>query len=249
MRPSACAAALAPPSAFGRDVQVAVLLLEPILLEPLLRVAQGRSCLEIELPHVLHAGQGGAVVHALLEGDGLVRAHGLARHEGIAGVDHEDIYTIHRELLHAAGGDVGASAHALPGGRPFSGIPPGCPAFRGARDVLIAHLVRPGHAGMVAKPLDGPAPQDVRGQDLLEIGLLDPAIPDVVGIDHDHGAVTALGEAAGLVDAYGALLARLTSSVPEDLHETLGVALGRAGLTARADEHVTLVLAHRRSFG
>src|SRR5216684_4054587 len=240
MRPSASAAALAPPSAFERDVQVAVLLLEPILLEPLLRVAQGRSRLEIELPHVLHAGQGGAVVDALLERDGLVRTHGLAGHEGIAGVDHEDVDTIHRELLHAIGGDVGARAHA----RPRSGA-----SSRGPLDVLIAHLVRPRHAGSVAKPLHGPAPQDVRGQDLLEVGLLDPAIPDVVGIDDDHGAVTALGEAAGLVDAYGALPARLTSSVPEDLHETLGVALGRAGFTARADEHVTLVLAHRRSFG
>src|ERR1700730_197580 len=249
MRPSACAAALAPPSAFGRDVQVAVLLLEPILLEPLLRVAQGRSRLEIELPHVLHAGQGGAVVDTLLEGDGLVRAHGLAGHEGIAGVDHEDVDAIHRELLHAVGGDLGARAHALPRGRASSRAGPGGPAFRGALDVLIAHLVRSRHAGSVAKPLDGPAPQDVRGQDLLEVGLLDPAIPDVVGIDHDHGAVTALREAAGLVDAYGTLLARLTSSVSEDLHETLGVALGRAGLTARADEHVTLVLAHRRSFG
>src|SRR5207247_1048945 len=162
-------------SAFERDVQVAVLLLEPILLEPLLRVAQRRSRLEIELPHVLHAGQGRPVVYAL----------------------------------------------------------------------LVAHLVGPSNAGAVAKPLEGPAPQDVRGQDLLEVGFLDPAVPDVVGIDHDHGAVTTLGEAAGLVDAYGALFARLTSSVPEDLHETLGVALGRAGFTARADEHVTLVLAHR----
>ena len=186
---------------------------------------------------------------ALLEGNGLVRAHGLAGHEGIAGVDHEDVDTIHGELLHAVGGDVGARAHALPRGRPLSRVRPRSPAFRGARDLLVAHLVRPRHAGAVAKPLDGPAPQDVRGQDLLEVGFLDPAVPDVVGIDHDHGAVTTLGEAAGLVDAYGALLARLTSSVPEDLHETLGVALGRAGFTARADEHVTLVLAHRRSFG
>jgi hypothetical protein len=113
--------------------------------------------------------------------------------------------------------------------------------------LLRADLVGPTHAGLVDKAIDRTAAQDVRGENLRKIRLLDPRIPDILWIDDDHGAMAALGEAAGLVDAHLDLLAGLSSRVPENLHVFLSIALRRAGLTARTHEHVTIVLAHHGS--
>jgi len=49
--------------------------------------------------------------------------------------------------------------------------------------------------------LDGTAGDEMLGDDLRRIRWLDVAVPDCFGIDHDHGAVLALVQAAGFVDA------------------------------------------------
>src|SRR6266849_2401396 len=68
-----------------------------------------------------------------------------------------------------------------------------------ARDQRIellraGNLVPPGDARVVDQALDGLSAHDVRVEDLLEIGLLDTVVPDVLGIHHEHRAVAALRE-------------------------------------------------------
>src|SRR5260370_8624049 len=65
----------------------------------------------------------------------------------------------------------------------------------------------------------------------------------------DHGAVTALREAPGLVAPLVGLPVGFLHTGAEGFHEFVGVALRRAGLAVRTHEHVTVGLAHRRSFG
>ena len=197
---------------------------------------------EVELPHVLEAGQRRAVVDPLLERHRLVGAERLAREHLAprAGDDHAG--AVDGELLEAAVRHLVGAAHALPGRR---GRRPGAGGRR--RRLVDVHLVGAGLARSIAQPLHRPAAEDVRGEDLVQVGRLHPGVPDVVGIDHDHRAVPALGEAAGLVDADLDLLARLLGARPQGLHVPLHVALLRAGLSARAHEDVTLVLAHGRS--
>jgi hypothetical protein len=55
-----------------------------------------------------------------------------------------------------------------------------------------------------AQALDGTAADEMLAHDLLGILGLDVAVPDGLGIDDDGGAVLALVEAAGLVDAHAA---------------------------------------------
>lgn len=65
-----------------------------------------------------------------------------------------------------------------------------------------------------AETLDGPAGDKMFGYDLRRVAGLDIAVPDGLRINHDHGAVLALIQAAGFVDAdlaaetggFGALL-------------------------------------------
>jgi len=52
-----------------------------------------------------------------------------------------------------------------------------------------------------AQALDGTASEEMLGDDLLRVRWQDIAIPDSFGIDHNHGPVLALVEAAGFVDA------------------------------------------------
>src|SRR5204863_9648540 len=92
---------------------------------------------------------------------------------------------------------------------------------------------------------DGLAAHDVRLEDLLEIGLLDARIPDVVGIDDDHRAVTTLREAARLVDADVRLEAGPQRLGAQELHVLLHVTAARAIVPAGTDEHVRTVLAHQ----
>src|SRR5262249_23055795 len=136
--------------------------------------------------------------------------------------------------------------HALPGRARARRA--GVDASRRQVLLLDVDLVRSGDAGSVAEPLDRTTAQDVRGEDLVQIGFLDPRVPEVVRIDDDHGAVATLREAAGLVDANVHLLPGLLHARPQDLHVFLGVPLSRARLPARTHEHVALVLAHDFSF-
>jgi hypothetical protein len=52
-----------------------------------------------------------------------------------------------------------------------------------------------------AQALDGPAGDEVLGNDGLCILRMDIAVPDRIGIDHNHRAVLALIEASGLINA------------------------------------------------
>src|SRR5712691_1389933 len=116
--------------------------------------------------------------------------------------------------------------------------------LRRIRLVSVRRLVRALHARLVAQPLDRLAVDDVALEDLLEVRRLHARVPDVVGIDHEHRAVAALREAAGLVDADLVLESRLERLAAQVLHELLDVALARARLSAGANEHVCAVLAH-----
>src|SRR5439155_8809885 len=82
-------------------------------------------------------------------------------------------------------------------------------------------------------------------EDLLQIRVLHPPVPDVVGVDDHHRAMAALREAAGLVDPDVCLQAGLHRLVTQVLDELLDVALGRAGVAGRAHEDVALVLSHQ----
>ena len=52
-----------------------------------------------------------------------------------------------------------------------------------------------------AEALDGAAADKVLVHDFVEVAGFDEAVPDGFGVDHNYGAVLALVEAAGLVDA------------------------------------------------
>ncbi len=61
-------------------------------------------------------------------------------------------------------------------------------------------------AGLVAvdQALDGCAADEMLADDLLYVVRLDGPVPDVVGVNDDHGAEAALVEAAAFVDAHAA---------------------------------------------
>src|SRR5262245_47198408 len=195
---------------------------------------------------MLETGQDGSIVYAVFEAYGFVGAERLICHEPGAGVHDQDIEITDREFLHAVRRDLAGTAHAFPdrsagGGGWLS-------SMRGQRiPWLDVDLVRPSHAGIVAKPFDGQAADDVRGEDVVQIGLPHAGIPDVLGVDDNHRAMPALREASRLVDADVAP-AGLLGAGAEDLHVSFDVPLRRASLSTRADEDVTIVLAHRRSF-
>src|SRR5262249_17058013 len=118
-------------------------------------------------------------------------------------------------------------------------------SFRQAPLIGVSRVVRALHARSIDEPRDRRAAKDVRLHDLGEILLLDARVPDVVGIEHDHRAVTALREAPRLVDANVLLASRLHDLGAQLLHEPFDVAARRAVVAAGADEHVHLVLAHQ----
>src|SRR6266446_7339139 len=112
--------------------------------------------------------------------------------------------------------------------------------------LFLFDLVRALDARIVDQALDRHPVQDVRLEDLGEIALLDPRVPDVLGVDHDHRAVPALGEAARLVHPDLDLAPRGGHPGPERLHVLLHLALDRAGVPRRAHEDVPLVLSHQK---
>src|SRR5262245_27148722 len=111
--------------------------------------------------------------------------------------------------------------------------------------VGVFRLVGALDAGGVDEALDRLAAEDVGLHDLRQVRRLHAGVPDVVRIDDDHGTVTALREAAGLVDADVLLAPRLDHLAAQILHELLDVATRRAVLAAGAYEDVGLVLAHQ----
>ena len=52
-----------------------------------------------------------------------------------------------------------------------------------------------------AQALDGPAGDEVLGNNGLRIFRVNIAVPDRIGVDHNHWTVLALIEASGLIDA------------------------------------------------
>src|SRR5687768_7597033 len=72
---------------------------------------------------------------------------------------------------------------------------------------------------------------------------VDARVPRILGIDDDHGPVTTLVHAAGMIDANDALESCRGHTLLEGLVHILG-ALLRALFARGADEHVVFVLAH-----
>lgn len=64
-----------------------------------------------------------------------------------------------------------------------------------------------------AETFDGAAGDEVLGDDFVGVFRFDPAIPDGIGVDDDCGAVLALVEAAGFVDADAASQAGFASEL------------------------------------
>src|ERR1700730_10942486 len=114
---------------------------------------------------------------------------------------------------------------------------------RGPRMALLGlfDLVGALDARIVDQALDRDPVQDVRFQDLRKVALLHARVPDVLRVDHHHGAVAALREAAGLVDPDLDVASRGDHRGPERLHVLLHVTLGRAGVARGAHEDVPLV--------
>src|SRR5438132_1124879 len=168
------------PLPFERDVELATLLLEAIPREPRLGVANRRAGSDVELPHVLQAGQDGSVVNPLLERDGFVGAQRLIRDERLPGVDDEDIDSVDRERLHPVRRDFVRSTHPFPRWT----RPPDVRCRRATLGALLLadDLVRSGLAGIVAEALDGVTADDVRGEDFVQIRL-----PDAILTSHIIG--------------------------------------------------------------
>jgi hypothetical protein len=80
-----------------------------------------------------------------------------------------------------------------------------------------------------AEAIDGTAMEEVLVYDLLGVVGVGEAVPDGFGIDDEDGAVLALVEAAGLVDADAVLEARGFDGVLERAAEFLAVFVGTAG--------------------
>src|SRR5262249_8578637 len=133
----------------------------------------------------------------------------------------------------------GGKARAHSSRRRTTAPPAEIPGLRVAR-LLVGAL----HSGVVDQAGDRLAVADVGLEDLLQVRLLDAAVPDVVGVHDDHRAVATLGEAAGLVDADLGFAAGLHGLVAQVLHELLDVALGRARIAGGADEDMCFVLPH-----
>ena len=98
--------------------------------------------------------------------------------------------------------------------------------------------------------LDWLAADDVRFDDLVDVGLGDVSIPDGVGIDHEIWAMLALIEAAGLVGSHFAFEAAFGQLLLEEFLQvrvTGGVAasprMSRRALVA-AHENVFFELGH-----
>ena len=90
---------------------------------------------------------------------------------------------------------------------------------------------------------DGAAVEEVLVDDLLGVVRVGEAVPDGFGIDDEDGAVLALIEAAGLVDADAVLQAGGFDGVLEGAAECLAVFEGAAGAggfvaLVEADEEV-----------
>jgi hypothetical protein len=85
-------------------------------------------------------------------------------------------------------------------------------------------------AGVVkAEAIDGTAVEEVLVDDLLGIVRVGEAVPDGFGIDDKDGAVLALVEAAGLIDADAMLEAGGFDGVLEGATELLAVIMAAAG--------------------
>jgi hypothetical protein len=98
--------------------------------------------------------------------------------------------------------------------------------------------------------LDGAAGDEVFGDDLIGVFRFDAAVPDGIGVDDDGGAVLALVEAAGLVDADAAGEAGFADELRKAGVER-ALAVGGAGGTGRiggadvvADEDVAFEKGH-----
>src|SRR6266436_5068011 len=117
----------------------------------------------------------------------------------------------------------------------------------GLRLLFLFDLVGALDPRVVDQALDRHPVEDVRLEDLGEIALLDPRVPEVLRVDHDHGAVPTLGEAARLVHPDLDVAPRGDHPGPERLHVLLHVTLERAAVARRAHEDVSLVLSHQKS--
>ena len=73
--------------------------------------------------------------------------------------------------------------------------------------------------------------------------LIDPGVPGVLGVDDDHGAVAALVQAAGAVDANLVLEARLRDALLEPLQQPFGVTVKAAVRPIGADKNMFAELA------
>jgi hypothetical protein len=105
-----------------------------------------------------------------------------------------------------------------------------------------------------AEAFDGAAVDEVFLDDFFRIVGLGKAVPDGIGIDDEDGAVLALVEAAGFVDADAVLEAGGFDGVLEGAAKLLAVLVGAAGAGGRAvaiveaDEEVMFEDWHRKGW-
>src|SRR5207249_4729764 len=131
------------------------------------------------------------------------------------------------------------------GGAQTPGAPPETPRALDGPCLLVTRLlVGALDAGIVDEAGDWLAVPDVGLEDLLQVRLLNAAVPDVLVVEDHHRAVAALREAAGLVDPDVGLEAGLHGFVAEEFHVLLHVALRRTRIAGGAHEDVSLVLSH-----
>jgi hypothetical protein len=104
--------------------------------------------------------------------------------------------------------------------------------------------------GGQAEALDGVAVDEVLLDDFFGVAGVDEAVPDGFGVDDEDGAVLALVEAAGFVDADFAFEAGGFDGVLEGAFEFFAVVIGAAGTGGgavafvEADEDVVFEVGH-----
>jgi hypothetical protein len=102
-----------------------------------------------------------------------------------------------------------------------------------------------------AEAIDGTAVEEVLLDDLLGVAGVGETVPDGFGIDDENGAVLALIEASGLIDADAMLEAGGFDGVLEGAAEFLAVFAGTAGAPGgfvalvQADKEVVFEDRHR----
>src|SRR5262245_44123315 len=118
--------------------------------------------------------------------------------------------------------------------------------LRRSRRFFFADFVGAWLERAVYQPFYRPAPYQMFLEDSIRVFDADMTVPDIFGVNHDHGAVPALIHASGVIDADGCFQAGVFYQLFEPGMYTQGIALYGTRAAAGADKHMFLKWSHFR---